>query len=1386
MTTKPSFKKVLRKTFFILTFLWTSYSSFAQCPTITDPSPTICNASGYTFANLTSDYATDNGSGIVWYSASTGGSTFNPNELVEEGIYYADDNSGTCGSRAPISVSFQLSPSNQNLDQIYCSNENATIQTYIDDVLQASIPPAGSVSIYYDFNLTNLANTTDALIGGAANYYIVFIDNGGCESQIKIGQVGVFTSPQDPTPLSNQQFCSTGNPMVGNLDPGTTSTNINWYENLDALGDPIPPALSSLTALVNGNTYYVQVDDIFCVSNPVAVTVAIDTPVDPGTPGTLEYCNDNLPASDFNLFDELGGTPDTTGTWSGPIATSNGHLGTVNLSTLTGGNYTFTYTVPSNGMCPDGISSVSITVYETLTSGIPSGLNPATFCESQLPIGFDLFTLLSGFDPNGQWAQGTLSTDPVVTSSIDLSGFTPGTYNFTYSQNLAPSPCLEESTTVQVTVLQDPNAGNAVNQTFCENDLASNSPFNLFDALDGSQDHNSGTWTDASNVTISNSIDITGFTVAGSPYTFNYTIDNGSCFDTEPITITIEPAPESGILVSSFPDYCEGEAPSSYNLFDLLEGEDQTGTWYVGTDNTGTTISNSVDLSGYTPGIYDFTFDVDAIGSCDDVLVSVSVTINPLPNTGNPTPATFCENDLAPNSPLSLLGQLSGQDAGGNWSDDDTTGALNGTDVDLTLLSVGSYNFTYSITDLNGCSNSSTVVVTVDDAPESGTPNGSLELCAAELTAGQTVNLFDLLEDEDQTGTWNDDDTTGALSGNTLTVDGLADGTYNFTYDVTSIGTCDDVLVTVTVVINDPPPPTASPSQSFCDTGTIGDITVTGTNIQWYDQATGGTPLSNTVDLTDGGTYYASQTDPITGCESSIRTLVTASVNQTPVAGNPVTPITECNNNANIDLFTTLDGTQDTGGVWQDIDGTGAVSGSTLDGTMLAAGTYNFTYFIAANSPCLDASVNVVLTIEESFNPGTSASINLCSDSGTTDLFPLLGGADIGGSWSPILTSGTGVFDPALDAAGVYTYSLDNTCGTVSSTVTVTITQIANAGTDNSVTICIADGPTDLFSYLGGADTGGTWSPTLASGTGEFDPLVDVDGDYTYTILPTTPCDVGASAIITVAVGDSVAPTVINPNPSYCKVDNPTIGDLDSNLSATGTIMWYADATLTIVLQPTDPLIDGEDYFATQTGTSGCPSSTSVQVDVTVSDTPTPTLEDTNMEYCINDEPTIMNLTNNIAEYSSNANNVNWYDSETGGSALSSAIELSNATTYYAVLIDPITGCESSTRLPVTPDLTGCDVARLPDGFSPNGDGINDTYDYDNLDILYPNFEMEIYNRYGNIVYKGNASTPRFNGKSNQSSTMGSGNLPVGVYYYIFNFNDGVNKPKQGRLYLNR
>ena len=745
----------------------------------------------------------------------------------------------------------------------------------------------------------------------------------------------------------------------------------------------------------------------------------------------------------------------------------------------------------------------------------------------------------------------------------------------------------------------------------------------------------------------------------------------------------------------------------------------------------------------------------------------------------------ICENDLTANSPLDLFGQLTGQDSGGVWTDDNASEALTGSNVDLTILTIGVYNYTYTISNSGGCENSSIVSVEVQNAPDSGVANLPAEFCLVDITSGQTYDLFNLLTGADQPGVWSDDDSTGALTGSIISLDGLISGTYNFTYTVNPVGSCEDTGVTVRVIINDTEAPTADSNQLFCDSATIADLTATGNDFNWYDVSTGGTALGVTTALMDGQTYYASQKDTVTGCESSLRIGVTATIYQSPNAG-VATPFAVCNTNNNIDLFNGLDGTQDTGGTWQNNDGVGTLTGNSFDATGVAVGSYEFTYVVLASAPCVDAEPTITVVIEPPLSAGTDNILDVCSDNGTTNLFTLIGSADTGGTWTPELTSGTGVFDPLVDADGVYTYSITNSCGLDTSEVVITVSIAPDAGENNTTSLCVIDGSTDLFELLGPtAQAGGVWTPDLTSGSGIFNPTVDTEGLYTYTVTSVLPCVLEASAEITVFVNDSPSILVLNPNPEYCLSENPSVEDLSTSIRPIGIVNWYEDSALTLPLIDADELVDGEDYYATQIGESGCESSVAVQINVTINDTPSPTIRDSNVDYCINDGPTINDLSLNIAEYDASLNNVVWYDSETGGIAYDSTSTLRDLS-YYATLIDANSGCESTVRLQVTPDVTACEKVKIPDGFSPNGDGVNDTFDIDFLTILYPDFFIEIYNRYGNIVYKGDANTPRFDGTANQSKVLFDGDLPVGVYFYIFNFNDGKNAPEQGRIYLSR
>lgn len=77
------------------------------------------------------------------------------------------------------------------------------------------------------------------------------------------------------------------------------------------------------------------------------------------------------------------------------------------------------------------------------------------------------------------------------------------------------------------------------------------------------------------------------------------------------------------------------------------------------------------------------------------------------------------------------------------------------------------------------------------------------------------------------------------------------------------------------------PPPTGNSPQTVCAGATLNQLQVTGSSIQWYANASGGSALSNATSLVNGATYYASQT--ISGQESQTRLAVTVNVISAPI-----------------------------------------------------------------------------------------------------------------------------------------------------------------------------------------------------------------------------------------------------------------------------------------------------------------------------------------------------------------------------------------------------------------------------------------------------------------------------------------------------------------------
>ncbi|MCB9198628.1 MAG: gliding motility-associated C-terminal domain-containing protein [Flavobacteriales bacterium] len=97
----------------------------------------------------------------------------------------------------------------------------------------------------------------------------------------------------------------------------------------------------------------------------------------------------------------------------------------------------------------------------------------------------------------------------------------------------------------------------------------------------------------------------------------------------------------------------------------------------------------------------------------------------------------------------------------------------------------------------------------------------------------------------------------------------------------------------------------------------------------------------------------------------------------------------------------------------------------------------------------------------------------------------------------------------------------------------------------------------------------------------------------------------------------------------------------------------------------------------------------------------------------------------------------------------------------YFVFVTDTNGCMNSDTIHVRP----IPQIVFPNGFTPNADGVNDDWQIDYID-QFPECEVEIYNRWGEMLFYSKGYTDRWDG------TYDGKDLPVGTYYYIIELND--------------
>src|SRR5688572_9672938 len=261
-----------------------------------------------------------------------------------------------------------------------------------------------------------------------------------------------------------------------------------------------------------------------------------------------------------------------------------------------------------------------------------------------------------------------------------------------------------------------------------------------------------------------------------------------------------------------------------------------------------------------------------------------------------------------------------------------------------------------------------------------------------------------------------------ALAGTTA----LVSGTY---YVSQTVSGCESGRTPVTVTVTATALPTATSPQTFCSNTnpTVADLTATGSNLQWYNVATGGSPLAGTTALVSG-TYYVSQT--VSGCESG-RTPVTVTVTASalPTATSPQTFCSNTNPTV-ADLTATGSNLQ-----WYNV----ATGGSALAaGTALVSGTY---YVSQTVSGCESGRTPVTVTVTVSALPTATSPQTFCSNTNPTVANLTATGSNL--QWYNVATGGSPLAGTTALISGTY-YVSQTVSGCESGRISVTVSIISH------------------------------------------------------------------------------------------------------------------------------------------------------------------------------------------------------------------------------------------------------------------------------------------------------------------------------------------------------
>ena len=686
----------------------------------------------------------------------------------------------------------------------------------------------------------------------------------------------------------------------------------------------------------------------------------------------------------------------------------------------------------------------------------------------------------------------------------------------------------------------------------------------------------------------------------------------------------------------------------------------------------------------------------------------------------------------------------------------------------------GTYNVVVAV---NGCiSQPGSVTVSITPTPNSPGAGNNGPLCA-----GATLNL----NASTVTGAsynWTGPNSFASTNQNEVITNTMLTqgGLYSLTATVNG---CTSNPATTDVVVNAPPPsPLTSNNGPLCvgQTLFLNAISFANSTYNWtgpngFTSSIQSPAIPNVI-IANAGTYNVTTT--LNGCTSLPSTTTTII---SPVVSAPLVT-----SNSPICSGSTLNlNTPSIAGVsynWTGPNGfTSSLQNPVINNISVAnGGLYNLT-IIGCNS--LNSAINVIVN-PTPLAPTANNNGPVCIGQTVNLTAGTIAGATYkwtGPNGFTSINQNPVITNAPLTTSGMYNVMATlNACVSPAGSTTVIIgdSSVSNAG--NNQTVCADVTSVNLNGSIAGGSTTGLWS---TNGTGKFSPnntslnaiyfLSNSDkanGSVTFTL---TSANNGACK----ASGSSLAVTILNAinvnagqDLNICASDNNVNLNGQVTTSAGGTWSTTGTGTFTpsasilnnsYIPGAADKANKNVMLILTSTGNGSCKSISDTTI---LMISPGPVVNAGPDKFVLENETTtlepVVAATNLLYLWTPNL--------YLNNSAIKNPVVTGINDQLYTLTVTDNLGCSNQDDVLVK-------VLKkpiIPNTFTPNNDGINDTWVITNLEG-YANCRVQVFNRYGQLVFESKGYTKPWDGTLNGKS------LPFGTFYYVIEPGSG-RKPITG------